>query len=227
MGDLNLDEIFLGGDIFDQVSVGTWSKDPEQENTLQQELDGGFNELAMLRKKFPNQSIEFLPGNHESRLRRFLINKAKPLAGLRALDYESLYRLGELDIECHIEGTPVQKGHLYLAHGHEFPSGTNSPAHRALASVGNNILFGHVHRFSQAFKTCLDGRTIGAWSNGCLSSLTPNFQLCPEWCLGFTVVDFVRGGYFNVTQVRIWEEVESGKYMTIIDGTIKREKKRA
>jgi UDP-2,3-diacylglucosamine pyrophosphatase LpxH len=223
--ELNLDEVFLGGDVFDQVSVGTWSKEPEMENTLQEELDGGFQELKYLRKRLPDATMEFLPGNHESRLRRFLINKAKPLAGLRALDYDNLYRLGELDIECHPEGRPVQKGHLYLAHGHEFPTGTASPAHRALKAVGNNILFGHVHRFSQAFTTCLDGRTIGAWSNGCLASLSPGFSLCPEWCLGFSVVDFTKGGYFNVTQVRIWEEVETGKYMTIIDGNAKREKR--
>ena len=195
---LGIDEVFLGGDIFDHTAVSRYTKTLETESKLQVELDHGFKQLALLRKKLPGVPMHFLPGNHEVRLVSYLQNKARPLANLRCLSYEKLYRLEELGIKYHEEGIPVKFGHLYLAHGHEFSTGGPNPAKTALNAVNSNVLFGHVHRPSVSVKTELSGRSLVAYSNPFLGSMSPGFCLSPDWAQGFSVVDFTRSGCFSV-----------------------------
>lgn len=198
-------QVFLGGDIFDHAAVSTYAKSLAIEGSLQRELDYGFEQLTYLIDSLDGfTTFEFLPGNHESRIMRYLQSRAKPLIELQALDYKNLYRLDALGIEFHPEGKPVKKGHLWLAHGHEFPTGGVSPSRKALDSLGVNVLFGHVHKFTSAYKRNLDGKTMAAWSNGCLADLNPGYVLAPDWVQGYTLVDFTEAGNFAVTPVAFW-----------------------
>jgi len=220
---LGIDTVFLGGDIYDHTAVSRYTKTLEAEGKFQDELDHGFKELTRLREKLPAVPMHFLPGNHEVRLVSYLQNKARPLAGLRCLSYEKLYRLEELGIEYHEEGKPVKFGHLYLAHGHEFPTGGANPAMTALNKVNNNLLFGHVHRPSVAVKTELGGRGLVAYSNPCLGTLTPDYRLAPDWAQGFSIVDFTPSGCFSVTQIIFWREDD--RLATMVEGKLYRERK--
>lgn len=222
---LAVDKVFLGGDIFDQTSISSYGKTLEAESRLQKELDDGFNQLSLLRQKLPAASIYFLPGNHENRLRRYLQGRARALQKLRVLEYDSLYRLDELDIIFCPERQPVKFGHIYMAHGHEFSSGGRNPAFTALTDVNSNVIFGHVHRPSVACKTELSGRGLVAYSNPCLSTLNPSFRLATGWAQGFSVIDVTARGYFSVTQILFWRDEETGKISTIVDGKLHRERK--
>lgn len=211
------DEIFLGGDIYDHESVGRYRKKPEAITSLQAEISHGFDELAKLRSACPTAHIYFYRGNHERRLDNFLLDFAQPLVGLQALCPSRLYRLAELDIEI-VERGPVKKGHLWLAHGDEFSTGSTNPAARALDDLNSNILFGHVHRVSTASKQQLNKRSIVAWSNSCLCRLDPHFVLNPDWTQGFTIVDFTESGYFSVTPVTFWTDPKRKCLATMIGG---------
>lgn len=211
--DVSPDVIFLGGDIYDHIAVSSYPKSLEEEGTLQEEIDQGFKQLSKIRPLAA--SVQFLPGNHENRLVNTLARRARGLTTLQALAPENLYRLRELDIQCHPAGQPVKMGHLYLAHGHEFPTGGPSAARAAIA-LGVNILFGHVHQFTSAYRQILDGTTVGAWSNGCLSTLTPGYRLAPTWSQGFSLVHFSPSGFFNVTPVVFWRD--SRNIYTIVYG---------
>jgi predicted phosphodiesterase len=220
---LNIDAVFLGGDIFDHTAVSRYRKSLEIEGLLQEELDHGFKQLSMLRNKLPLAKFHFLPGNHEKRLADYLGNKARALTKLRVLTYKSMYRLDELDITFHPEGQPVKMGHLYLAHGHEFTTTGQNPARVALNSVNSNILFGHIHRQSVANKTELSGRALVAYSNPCLSSLTPDYMLKPDWVQGFSTVDFTKSGYFDINQHTFWRD--NDRISTMINGKLYQERK--
>lgn len=220
---LNLDRVFLGGDIFDHAAVSRYKKSLQVEGELQKEIDHGFAQLSVLRGKLPRVKFHFLPGNHEKRLVDYMINNARALSSLRGMQYQSVYRLNELEIEFHPEGKPVKMGHLWIAHGHEFPSGGQNPAKTALNSVNSNILFGHVHRPSVAHKTELGGRCLTARSNPCLSTLNPSFVLQPDWVQGFSIVDITKSGYFNIEQVLFWRDEADGRIGTIINGKLYRE----
>jgi DNA repair exonuclease SbcCD nuclease subunit len=222
---LAIDKVFLGGDIFDHTSVSSYGKSLEAESRLQKELDEGFAQLALLRQKMPAAPIYFLPGNHENRLKRYLQGRARALQRLRVLDYESLYRLDELDFIFCPERVPVKFGYIYLAHGHEFSSGGRNPAYTALNDVNSNVLFGHVHRPSVSCKTELSGRGLVAYSNPCLSTLSPSYRLATGWAQGFSVVDITPRGYFSVTQYIFWRDEDTDKISTIIDGKLYRERK--
>lgn len=216
--DIQPNEVILGGDIFDHEEVGRYRKNPDKVVRLQDELTGGIAELTKLREYLPTAKITFYRGNHERRLPNYLLDIAKALHGLEVFDPRNLYKLDDLGIEYIPETKPFKRGHLWVAHGDEFSTGGTSPASKALDDVNSNILFGHVHRFSVASKTQLNGRMIGGWSNGCLCSLTPDFVLQPDWTQGITIVDFTKTGYFAVTPVRFWYDRKYRALQTVVDG---------
>jgi predicted phosphodiesterase len=219
---LNLDKVFLGGDIFDHAAVSRYKKSLEVEGTLQEELDHGFVQLSRLRSAIPVET-HFLPGNHEKRLVDYLSNNARAIGGLRALAYEKVYRLDELDIKFHPEGHPVKFGHLWLAHGHEFASGGQNPARTALNNVNSNVLFGHIHKQSVANKTDLSGKTLVAYSNPCLSTMSPDYTLKPDWVQGFSVAEFTKSGYFAITQYTFWRH--EGRLHCLVGSKLHKERK--
>lgn len=215
-----LDEIILGGDIFDHQALSKYRKAPLAVTTLEKELQHGFKELSYLRESCPADSITFYRGNHERRLDAFLYDVAKPLAGLAALDPFRLYRLGDLDIQYISENKPFSRGRLWVAHGDEFPTSTANPAAKALDALNCNILFGHVHKVSVAVKNQLGGSAFAAWSNSCLCKLNAGYVTNPEWTQGFTLVDFSPGGYFQVTPVIFWYNKKLRKLQTSVEGTL-------
>lgn len=217
IGQLNVDEVFFGGDIWDHVALSSYRKEPEKALMLQQELSTGIRELGFAVDSLPGRKFYFLPGNHEVRLVSYLYTQAGALAGLDVLGYESLYKLKELGIQYCPVGKPVKKGHLWLAHGHEFPTGGPCAAHKALNAVRSNVLFGHVHKPSIATGQDLSGKRIVAYSNPCLSTLSPGYTLRPDWANGFSVVDFTDKGYFRVEQYLFWKE--NHRYATIVNGS--------
>lgn len=213
------DRIFLGGDIFDMSAVSNYDKTLADEGSLQVEIDEGLGHLTRLIEAVPSAKVQYLQGNHEERIEKRVSEKLRALSSLRNLTLRSVLGLDKIGIEV-LPGRKAHKiGHLYLCHGHEFPTGGQSPAHTALNAVNSNVLFGHVHRVSTAHKRQLDGRLIGAWSNSCLSTLTPGWgsKARPDWTQGFSLVDFNNAGTFNVSSVVFWA-TRDGRLATMIDG---------
>ncbi len=213
------DRIMLGGDIFDHGAVGRYRKNPEKSVCLQTEITHGINQLAKLVDGCPTAEIQMFSGNHEKRLPHYLTDLAQALYSLNCFSPEKLYGLDDLGIE-YLDSTPFKLGHLYIAHGDEFNTSGISPARKALDDLNSSVLFGHVHKFSEAGKTQLNGRQIGGWSNGCLCTLTPEYTLQPDWQQGFTLVDFTNRGYFNVSQVRFWYDRKFRALQTVVDGQL-------
>ncbi len=213
------DSIVLAGDIFDHGAVGKYRKNPEKTVCLQDEINTGIKQLEKLVDACPTTYISMFTGNHESRLPHYLLDISKALYGLECFNPRKLYGLDDLGIE-YIEKTPYKVGHLYLAHGDEFNTSGINPAAKALDDVNSSVAFGHVHKFSEAGKTQLNGRQIGAWSNGCLCTLSPEYTLQPNWQQGFTLVDFTARGYFSVSQVRFWYDRKLRALQSVVDGQL-------
>ncbi len=217
---LNLDEIILGGDIFDHEAVGRFRKNPDKCIRLHEEITNGVGELEKLVTVCPVATISFYRGNHERRLPNYLLDTAKALYGLDVFEPPTLYKLDALGIHYIPETQPFKRGHLWLAHGDEFPTSGVSPAAKALDKLNSNILFGHVHRVSTYSKRQLNKRCIAAWSNSCLCRLDPDYTLNPEWTQGFTLVDFTTSGYFSVTPVTYWYNRKLRRLQTLVEGTL-------
>lgn len=225
--DIQPDLVFLGGDIVDCGPLSSYTKEPDKAGAFQEELDHAFSQLLELRTALPRVEIMYLLGNHEDRLRRMILNHAPGLFGLRNLGWDHILNLDELQIQLLPEGEPYKIGHLNHLHGHELKGGGQvSPAHMQLQKINDSVIMGHFHQFSVAHKTGLSGKYYIGLSNGCLSTLKPDYVFNPKWRQGITVLDYAKSGLFAYQQVIYWEK---GKHLlTFVDGkyyTTKKEKK--
>ena len=194
--------IHLLGDICDLFSVSKFDKDPARRLNLQEELDTVRDWLIELRDAAPKAKIIFSEGNHEFRLRKYLMSEAKALAGLRALSLEKLLDFDKLKIRWQPQGWPYRIGHLLFTHGSLVSKWSASSAKRHFERYGCCTIHGHTHRLGAFYHTDITD-TFGSWENGCLCSLTPDYLTAPDWQHGFSVVWTERSGFFHVEQVAI------------------------
>jgi UDP-2,3-diacylglucosamine pyrophosphatase LpxH len=203
---INPDVIFLGGDIFDMLPIGSYLKSPEKAIRLQEDLDIGIAELRRLRQSFPSAKIYFKCGNHETRLTRFLFSRAAELAGLRKLHLRSLLDLDELDIEFIDNDEQFKIGELWHMHGNEIPVGSVYPARNLYLKVGVNVIFGHFHRESKYLDRAMDKKSRGAWGNSCMQTFDPEYLFHNQWTHGFHIVEYNRYGRFRVEPFTFFQE---------------------
>lgn len=220
LGELAPQVVFFGGDIVDFYGVSSFLRDPQRRFSLQDELDLAKRELMRFRKACPKARFYFKEGNHERRLQRYLYSTAPELARLRCLKLPELLSFDRLGVERHIaEGERFKIGRLYYLHGHEFRLGSVHPARTMLLRTHVNSIFGHVHKFDHFALRDFAGNSHASWSNGCLCDLLPDYDVMPNWTNGFTYIDYVDDGLFQVEPVRFFSH--RGRLKVIQDGRLK------
>lgn len=155
------DYICLNGDVVDFYEVGRWSKNPNRILDLQDELDWTRdNILAPTREAAPFAQIDFIIGNHEYRLARYLSDTAPELASLRCLSFGELLGLDEYkinlvwnDAALHPTGKEqrtaftqnwkVYESCFVCTHG---SAAGKTPGHKEIARFAMSGTSGHVHR---------------------------------------------------------------------------------
>jgi hypothetical protein len=207
--------VIAGGDILDCNCLSTHPKEPERvlaEGTLLEEVEPGRWFLDWLATRPCN----YLLGNHEDRLDRFIAKEALALYGGPGADIATLAKLPK-EIEVHPSGSEIRLGNLAMVHGNaEFKKSTGGkyPAQRLLDMVPDqSTIAGHVHRQTQARWSGKDEagipRTRAAWTMGHMSVEKMHYGYVsrhPNWQMGF---GFVRVWWdkdrprFNVYQVEI------------------------
>lgn len=176
--DYKPDEIVIGGDFLELVSCSmhSWNDGSAQ---LELDVEAGRTALTALRAAAPNAKMTYLEGNHETRLTRFLMEKAPTLTGAITLP-EKLDFAG-LNITWVPEGAqPIHRGTLDILHGHQLGTGGGYglPKYhtaKAVAVYGQpnrRILYGHTHTDQESGQTTYQGRAT-AKSFGCGRSLQP------------------------------------------------------
>jgi len=212
--------IFLGGDIIDFYPLSHFSKDPVRKQSLQYELDLTHQFLAnKIRKHAPNARIFFQNGNHCARLTKYLWNHAEGLNSLRGLTVPELLQLSSLDIKWLSQEDKTYIGELGYFHGDEFASGGGVyPARNIFMKAPGNIIMGHWHRITAHYYRMLNGKTYGAWSNGCLCTLQPEYLHFPQWQQGITIVRYNKSGLFHVSQIVIFQR--GSEYYCMVDGKL-------
>ena len=180
--------IHLLGDLCDSWALSRFDKDPTRRLNLQEELDAVGDWLVELRDAAPRAKIIYSEGNHEYRLRKYLMSEAKALAGLRALSLEKLLDLDSLHIRFQPQDRPYRVGHLLFTHGQFISRWSGMSAKRHFERYGCCVIHGHTHRLGAFYHSDLDN-CYGAWEAGCLSTLTPDYVTAPDWQNGFAVVN--------------------------------------
>jgi predicted phosphodiesterase len=202
----DVDTIILNGDIMDCYPVSSFVKDPLMP-TLKEEIEMTKAFFSYLRELFPVIPIYFKIGNHEERVRTYLLRNAKEFSDVDNLKFENLLSLDSFKIQM-VGREIIKLGKLNVLHGHEMGESVFSPVNPArgmFLKAKSSTLFGHNHQVSHHSENNINGESTGVWSMGCLCSLSPDYRpfAYTKWSHGFACVDVNEDLTFRVNNMKI------------------------
>jgi len=213
--------IFHGGDIYDFYQFSRFEQDPRRQTTLHKEISAANQALRGLWKLTPRSQLFYKPGNHEAgRWEKYLWKVMPELMDHPMIAFRKLLEL-ENDPITFVPNTHLYKiGDLYHAHGDEFPAAKSNPARDIFKSLQGNVIFGHWHTISLYYhRVRAKNRQYGAFGNGCLSNLNPEYTRFPQWQQGVSKVLYTTEGLFHVDQIPYFR-TKKGKLGCIVDGEL-------
>jgi hypothetical protein len=179
------DLIVLLGDNLDLPSFGRYEPENSFQRTTQKAIDYMHTLLATIRASAPEAEIVYLAGNHEARLKKYIMRHAMNVAGLRqanmpqewsVLSIPFLLRAAELDVK-YLDAYPAHRywinDRLKAIHGDSVRSGGSTAAAYANREDTSTV-FGHVHRIESHMRTIgtsKGAKFVVAASFGCLSRI--------------------------------------------------------
>lgn len=211
-------KINLGGDLLDFYWLSAFDKDPDaiKDGRLQENLDQFFHLMRDMQRAAPvTCEYEFIPGNHEDRLRRYLMRNPE-LYGLRALELPSLLRLDELGIYYSEDEIVVVPGLLVVKHGSivRKESAFSAKGELEREKYAVSTITGHTHRLGTHYaRTRL--RVVKAHENGCLCKLNPEYVKNPNWQQGLTMTTHFGGELFHVEDIPFLNSGENIKAVVL------------
>jgi predicted phosphodiesterase len=190
------DWLILNGDFQDFWEISSFDLVPRGEKRFLREIEIGKEILGTFRRILPRARITWIEGNHEFRLRKYLMRNARELYGLKALTMPELFRLKKLRIEylpCHQSANKftdnfVRVGDLYVGHWDTVAKQGGSAARLLVESKGVSVLQGHTHRFGAHARTTVDGRVLLGVENFCMCRRRAGYVSYPNWQQGFSVI---------------------------------------
>lgn len=220
--ELQPDEIVLGGDMVDcsgfLAQHHVLSYEGELRYSYQEDLASAAQFLDALQAACPNAKIEYLEGNHESRVEKWAIKTALKHQGdvqwliqqnsaehqlhlkERGIPY---YRVGEYHDGLKIPGW-IKRGKIYITHAISF---AKHAAAQALAKTAGNVVFFHSHRADTFTTSLVHAGTVSAWNPGCLCGQQPLYRHSNPsgWSNGYAVQFVAKSENFLHLQVPIIE----------------------
>lgn len=189
------DTIILSGDLLDFTRLAKFDTVPFAGKLIQEEFDLGQQFLKSLRKSFSGRII-FTEGNHEFRLRKYLVCKARELYGLKGLSVEEGLDLKGFDIEyikspenaATWTGARIEHQGVYVGHFDMIRQGAGNTAKGLVEKYGVSILQSHTHRGGTYRKHTMDGRTLVGQENFCMCKLNPSYMIDCDWEQGFSLI---------------------------------------
>lgn len=209
--------IVLAGDVVDFYRISKFDVDPMRQESLQDEIDAAVAFLTRLRQLCPHAEIHFVEGNHEQRLRKYIISKAGELASLRSLNIVEQLHLKPLGIEFHpMKGRTayVAIGDTLIGHFQECNAQSGYTATNIMRKKPMNIVQGHVHRLAVVYKTLFGSKRIKGIECGCLCNLDPDYVADPDWQQGFVIIKELSNGMTDIQLIEVTDGV------CVIDGKV-------
>jgi predicted phosphodiesterase len=168
--------IILLGDHADFEGISRFEKPPEAIMRLHDDLLAQHKFCQMVRESHPKAKIEYIPGNHEWRLEKFMW-KHPEVASLfksQGLDLPKILRVADFGIGWHPDGYIKGNEKFMWKHGDVVRSKSAVSAMAELERNGSSGASGHTHRLGMHYSTTRTG--VSAWAeSGCLCSLDPPY----------------------------------------------------
>lgn len=231
--DLQPDFIVNLGDTVDLSALSRFDKDSDHFNhSLQPAFNRTHQMYAELRADNPNARIVEVDSNHNSRLKKFILNKASELYGLRqagvsekypAMSYPFLANLEAVGVEWvsgygaaeFVYGEEYQAPPIVFKHG--MSSGQNVAAKEASQNPYTHIVRGHTHRPEMAHRTTRSGEYLTYMVVGVTCSITGEVpsvysavgddntpvRVQEKWQQGMAVIHDYQDGTYQFDQLLI------------------------
>jgi len=217
---LEIEEININGDFADFFWFGLHPKLPGQmsiRETLKDEVYQVIKKLEELRNLFPKAKINFIEGNHEFRMVRYLVKKCPELFDLFTLP--EILQFERLNIHY----VPFGKNQLHrvldtsLFMRHQpYNMGKHCAASTA-HNKGISLLFGHTHRKQSYTYKRADGVSVTCISGGWLgdrNSPVFDYMDTDDWAQSFNFV------FSNGEDNWFIHEIDIKNYRAVYNGFI-------
>jgi predicted phosphodiesterase len=201
------DWLILNGDFHDFWEISNFDLAPRGGKRFLKEIEIGSEILAEFRRILPKVRITWIEGNHEFRLRKYLMRDARELYGLKALTVQKLFGLQKLKIgyvPCHRSASRftdnfIRVGDLYVGHWHTVARQGGRAARLLAEAKGVSVLQGHTHRFGARARTAVDGCVLLGIENFSMCPRRSRYVSCPNWRQGFSLIYLQR-----TTESTLW-----------------------
>jgi hypothetical protein len=213
------------GDKIDLPNISKHKLDPENTALVNECIQSGYDLWRDYRVSSPNTFWDFMPGNHDLRIRDLLLDKPSviPLYGIkrpdtleeegeRVLSLSHLLRLDELGVNYVDPHGPYEMAQINLSdklavrHGWIVRQGSGSSALATLDHLGYSVITGHTHRQSMVYQTKheIDGspRQIVGVEAGCMCRVNQSLIDGRKWPNFVTSPDWQNG----FVTVRLWPD---------------------
>lgn len=189
------DNLIINGDFLDCFALSKFDKAPHSGKSFLEEITAGKTILNDLRHFLPKTKIYYICGNHEFRLKRYLLSQAPELFDLEALSIPYLLDLKKFNViwvdsddDSSWQDTYVQVGDIFVGHFNRVSKHSGATAKALVEEKGVSVLQAHVHRTGVYYKTKMNGETLVGIENGCMCDLKPSYMKNPNWQHGLTVI---------------------------------------
>jgi len=229
--ELQPDHIILGGDIITcdgflaaRHALGFVAN---LDYTYQEDVQAANKFLDDLQAACPNAAIEYIEGNHEHRVERYIVdevvsNKRDAEFLLSLIAPKTLLRLDERGIpyykatQAHTDNAPlgwIKRGQMYYVHSP--PSYSKNAASDALGKTAANVTYWCTHREDSSTSVFPDVGLVKAFNPGCLCIMQPVYRNTnpTNWSQGYQIEFIAKSGAFLCVHVPIWRGTSLGKSM--------------
>lgn len=199
---LKPDGFIWNGDIIDNYTLSEFSKNPLDKSDLLLEAaitKSYMNEISKVKSITTKQ---WIGGNHEDRIRRYIWNHSAKLQLDPQQTFENLFDVKRYGFTYHPYGHVTALGSLDVTHGSIVRQHSAYSARAHFDKRGGSVIIGHTHRLGQYYRSNSKGVHV-AIENGCMCSLKPEWVQDPDWQQGFAVVHVGSKGFFHVQQIPI------------------------
>jgi hypothetical protein len=185
----NVDCIIINGDFLDFSTISRFSHKPG-EMSVREQVENGIEMLKYLQGALGVKVI-YHYGNHDLRCELYMIRQAPELYYNNKL--EKLLNLDALGVDYVEDYRYMQFGNLNIAHGHHIVKGIFAPVNAArgvFTKTNTSTMINHVHRTSEHIESDMNGKIIGCYSNGALTTVKPTYNpQVSKHNQGFSVVE--------------------------------------
>lgn len=180
------DEVCILGDFLDCKAPARWSRGTAAEFAadLLVEAQAGRETLGKLREVHEGP-VTFLYGNHEDRLRKYVLSNAPALAGV-VRDIDDLLDFEGFKVELKQQPYAIAPG-VVAIHGSRLSQLAGQSAAKEVKRHGKSVVQGHSHRLGLVWETTDRDRFAleAGWLGDVRKAGYLDFQGVANWQLGF------------------------------------------